>query len=93
MLGSIFNVLQINFDLVSPIPKIDCNPITMCLCVGMFIPAIRAIDSTYPINTKSEWRTFPSKILKLKNRAILLCKSMPVNVIILVSACDVALYR
>jgi preprotein translocase subunit SecY len=25
------------------LPKIDCKPITMCLCVGIFIPAILAI--------------------------------------------------
>jgi hypothetical protein len=58
----------------------------------MFIPAIRAIDSTYPINTKFEWKAFPFKILKLKNRAILLCKSTSVNVINLAFAYDEALY-
>jgi hypothetical protein len=38
-----------------------------------------------------EW-IFPFKILKLKNRAILLCKSTSVNVINLVFAYDEALY-
>jgi len=62
------------------------------LFVGIFMPAIRAIYSTYASkNYIFEW-IFPFKILKLKNRAILLCKSTSVNVINLAFAYDEALY-
>jgi len=38
-------------------------------------------------------KVFSPKILKLKNRAILLCKGMPVNVITLAFACDEGLCK